>query len=119
MSVIKFHRLFMADAEEVMAEVWNCLEEYEIPSPYLGFQFDGRGRVTLHFQFDDPGRADMVALRLSEWMPTGHRSAAARTGGHSLRWPSQFLARAHAGGRRQPDLGPAASFSLSPLFRAH
>jgi hypothetical protein len=68
MAVIKLDRLSLADAEEAIAEVWSCLEEYGIPSPMMSVDFHTNARVTMGFTFDEPIGAQLVSLRLSSWM---------------------------------------------------
>lgn len=68
MAVIELDRLSLPDAEEVIAEVWNCLEEYGIPSPTMNVDFHANARVTMGLTFDEPIGAHLVSLRLESWM---------------------------------------------------
>jgi hypothetical protein len=67
MAVIEFD-LSLPDAEEAIAEVWSCLEEYGIPSPIMRADFHANARVTMGLTFDEPIGAQLVSLRLSSWM---------------------------------------------------
>jgi hypothetical protein len=68
MAVIELDRLSLPDAEEAIAEVWSCLEEYGIPSPIMNVDFHANAKVTMGFTFDEPIGAQLVSLRLSSWM---------------------------------------------------
>lgn len=68
MAVIQLDRLSLPDAEEVIAEVWSCLEEYGIPSPTMNVDFHANARVTMGLTFDEPIGAQLVSLRLESWM---------------------------------------------------
>jgi hypothetical protein len=68
MAVIELDRLSLPDAEEAIAEVWSCLEEYGIPSPIMRVGFHANAKVTMGFTFDEPIGAQLVSLRLSNWM---------------------------------------------------
>lgn len=81
MATINFPRLSVDDAEEVIAEIWNCLEEYRIPSPRLKCDFRRGGDLSLECQFGEAVWAKLIALRLSAWIPTGKRPAVAGRGG--------------------------------------
>jgi hypothetical protein len=66
-TTIEFRGLSLQEAEEVMVDVWNCLEEYAIPSPSMAFDFSGGG-VSFHMRFGEPLWARLVANRLSSGM---------------------------------------------------
>jgi hypothetical protein len=68
MAVIELDRLSLPDAEEAIAEIWSCLEEYGIPSPIMSVDFHANAKVTMGFTFDEPIGAQLVSLRLSSWM---------------------------------------------------
>jgi len=65
MAVIELDGLSLAEAEEAIAEVWSCLEEYDIPSPVMSVDVRGTARFTLAFSFEEPIWAKLVSLRLS------------------------------------------------------
>jgi hypothetical protein len=68
MVVIELDRLSLPDAEEAIAEIWSCLEEYGIPSPIMSVDFHANAKVTMGFTFDEPIGAQLVSLRLSSWL---------------------------------------------------
>jgi hypothetical protein len=68
MAVIELDRLSLPDAEDAIAEVWSCLEEYSIPSPIMSVDFHANAKVTMGFTFDEPIGAQLVSVRLSSWM---------------------------------------------------
>ena len=68
MATIEFRSLSVQDAEQVLAEIWNCLEEFDIPSPRLVVKFRGQTEVTLRCRFDEQLSARIVAMRLSRWI---------------------------------------------------
>jgi hypothetical protein len=70
MVVIEFRRLTMHEAEEALAEMWNCLEEYDIPSPRMAFDFAGDERVSMDVFMDESIWADIMMLRLSNCAAT-------------------------------------------------
>lgn len=76
MSVVQFQLLSMAEAEDVIAEISGCLEEYDVPPPEMAFSFHGRSRVSITMRIDDPIGANMVKLRLATCFaaekPLGH-----------------------------------------------
>jgi len=65
MSVAHFQLLSMSEAEDVVAEVCGCVEEYDIPMPDMAFGFRGRSRVNIAMRIDDPIAANMIYLRLA------------------------------------------------------
>lgn len=65
MTVIQVQLASMALAEQVIAEIWTCLEEYNIPSPALSLRFHDRGRVTVAAHFNDAVAANTVLTRIS------------------------------------------------------
>lgn len=70
MTVIQLQLRSMAAAEQSIAEIWTCLEEYDIPSPAVSFKFHDRGRVTIAMRIDDSVAANTVVARLSTWVGT-------------------------------------------------
>lgn len=100
MLCIKLHRIFMADAEDVMAEIWNCLEGYDIPSPAMTFTFEGQQHVTMQIRFDEPLWAELVNRCVCRWRAerAAAASAAQADGVHS---PEQFILSESAGHRPQ------------------
>jgi hypothetical protein len=86
MADINFDRLLLPEAEEAIADVWRCLEDYDLPSPALRVDFHANSTVALAFTFEDPLWAELVRLRLSHMMgrivprripPTPHARARA------------------------------------------
>jgi hypothetical protein len=67
MTVIELRQLSLADAEEVIAEVWNCLEEYDIATPRIGVEFHSAAKVSLCFRIEESISEKVLALRLSSW----------------------------------------------------
>jgi hypothetical protein len=65
MKVIYFNLMSIPDAEDAIAETWNILEEYDIPSPKLTFIFCGRSQVNIALRVDDPVDAETMMLRLA------------------------------------------------------
>lgn len=96
MATVNFRELSIGDAEDVIAEIWNCLEEYRIPSPRMTFEFRRGGEIRLGCRFDEPLSAQLVALRLSAWLVTGQRSAEIAGRGDGPVAPYSLL----CGGRR-------------------
>jgi hypothetical protein len=78
MPVIYFHLLSVLEAEDAIAETWNILEEYNIPSPGMTFTFRASSLVTIALRVDDPADAQTLMLRLAPWVPS-RRSAAWRS----------------------------------------
>jgi hypothetical protein len=68
MTSINFRRLSMPEAEEVIAEIWNCLEEYGMPSPRVAFDFQGDAGVSLEVRMDEPLWTHVLVQRLSGWI---------------------------------------------------
>jgi hypothetical protein len=64
-TTIEFRGLSLQEAEEVLVDVWNCLEEYAIPSPSMAFDFAGTAEVSFRMRFGEPLWARLVANRLS------------------------------------------------------
>lgn len=73
LATIEFRSLSVQDAEQVLAEIWKCLEEFDIASPRLGVKFGGEADVTLRCRFDEQLSARIVAMRLSRWMAGNER----------------------------------------------
>lgn len=93
MSVIQFQQLSMAEAERCVAEIWTCLEEYDIPSPALSFEFCDRLRTNIRMHIDDPVAANTMLSRLSAWIKTKR----SRFGGYDKVQP-EILTRPHVAG---------------------
>ncbi len=68
MPTIYFHLLSIPDAEDAIAEAWNILEEYDIPSPSMTFTFRSSSRVNIALGVDDPVDAQTLMLRLARWI---------------------------------------------------
>jgi hypothetical protein len=68
MADINLDGLSLPEAEEAIAEIWSCLEEYDIPSPVVSVEFRDNSRMTVGFSFAEPIWADLVSLRLSTSM---------------------------------------------------
>jgi hypothetical protein len=68
MATIELHGLSMQEAEAVVAEIWGCLEEYQIPSPDLTVAVDARGHVSVGCRFRERVWMQVVATRLSTWV---------------------------------------------------
>jgi len=68
MTAISFCQLSMPEAEEVIAEIWNCLEEYGIPSPRMAIDFQGHASIRLEVRLDEPLWAHLLLSRLSGWL---------------------------------------------------
>ena len=69
MTAINFCRLSMPEAEEVIAEIWSCLEEYGMPSPRIAFVFQANATsVSLNVRLDEPVWAHLLVMRLSGWI---------------------------------------------------
>jgi hypothetical protein len=73
LATIEFRSLSVQDAEQVLAEIWNCLEEFDIPSPRLAVKFRGETEVTLRCRFDEQLSVRIVAMRLSRWIAGNER----------------------------------------------
>ena len=73
MSVVQFQLLSMAEAEDVIAEICGCLEEYDVPTPEIAFSFHGGSRVSITMRIDDAIAANMVKLRLATWFAVENR----------------------------------------------
>jgi hypothetical protein len=73
LATIEFRSLSLQDAEQVLAEVWNCLEEFDIPSPRLVVKFRGQTEVVLRCRFSEQLSARIVAMRLSRWIARNER----------------------------------------------
>ena len=71
MSVVQFRRLSMSEAENVMAEICRCLEEYDVAEPEMAFSFHGFSRVSISVRIDNSIAANMVNLRLASWLAAG------------------------------------------------
>lgn len=78
MASIAFRRFSMDEAEEIVAEIWRCLEQYDIPSPEMSSQLSAPEIVNLSFHFREKAWADIVARQLSGWctLPVAQRTRA-------------------------------------------
>lgn len=82
MADINFNGLSLCEAEEAVAEIWSCLEEYDIPSPVVNVGACTNARITMGFTFEEPIWAELVTHRLSTLMcgvGAGWRSSALPT----------------------------------------
>jgi hypothetical protein len=73
LATIEFRSLSVQDAEQVLAEIWNCLEEFDIPSPRLVVKFRGEAEVELRCRFAETLSARLVGMRLSRWIAGNER----------------------------------------------
>jgi hypothetical protein len=64
MTIIRLRRLSLCEAEEALAALWICLEEYGIPTPHIDFHFEAAGRATLSLRID-PEWDHVVRRRLA------------------------------------------------------
>jgi hypothetical protein len=99
MITIEFRDLSMPDAEEVIVALWNCFEEYEVPSPAMTFGFRRGARATVQVHIEDAALADIVTEFLSNWnvvrrrgrsipIASGRFRPASATGAGHL-WPTR------------------------------
>jgi hypothetical protein len=65
MPPIRFNRLSLLEAEEVIVEIWKCLDEYQLPSPKLEFIFHTGETVTMAVRIADRAARAIVSARLS------------------------------------------------------
>jgi hypothetical protein len=72
MIAIEFHDLSMPEAEEVIAALWCCFEEYDVPSPAMTFKFYGGARASVQVHMEDAAVAKVVARFLSDWNVARH-----------------------------------------------
>ncbi|HYS85924.1 MAG TPA: hypothetical protein VEN78_13120 [Bradyrhizobium sp.] len=70
MPVIRLRLLSLPDAEDAIAEAWNILEEYDIPSPRMTVTFRGSLRVNIALHVDDALDTQTLMLRLAPWAPS-------------------------------------------------
>jgi hypothetical protein len=87
MADIYLDSLSLLEAEEAMAEIWGCLEEYNIPSPKIFVDARSNSRIAIKLRFEEPLWAEVVAVRLSTLIRDAPRkwiscpSAPAKRGG--------------------------------------
>jgi hypothetical protein len=95
MAVIEFDGLSVQDAEEVIAEIWTCLEQYAIPSPKLRVHVHNGTEVTVHFRFSEAIWADVVSARIGKgYLVPAHRiGQMCLSRGMPMRSPRRFAAR--------------------------
>jgi hypothetical protein len=77
-SAIKLRGLSMSEAEEAIAELWICLEEYSIPSPPKLKIFRTHNQITIEMsRFEEPLWTKFVDTHLRNWrrctQPSGHK----------------------------------------------
>ena len=65
MSVIRWERLSMADAEQVVAQIWRVLEEHRVASPRMALAVQGSDRVDLSLTFGAASDAELVRRALA------------------------------------------------------
>jgi hypothetical protein len=75
MTQVEFHSLSMREAEEVLVEIWRCLEEYDIPAPRMKFGFEGPARVNIRLELEEPVWAAIVTWRLPSLSGATRRDA--------------------------------------------
>ena len=68
MAAITLDGLALSEAEEAVAELWFCLEEFRLSSPTMAVDIHPDGQVTMEFSFDEPLWAELVGIRLSNWL---------------------------------------------------
>jgi hypothetical protein len=66
--VIQLVCLPLLEMEEAIVEIWNCVEEYQMPSPRLKFDFHGNSAISMALHFDDRVLSAIVSARLSNWI---------------------------------------------------
>ena len=65
MAMIQFRRLSIEEAENCIAEIWTCLEEYQLPSPKMYFDCPEGSGITMTINVDDPVAENTLLARLS------------------------------------------------------
>lgn len=73
MAVIHVEQLSMTEAEQCVAEIWTCLEEYHMPSPPISFEFRHPRQPSIKVEIDDPVAANTMVTHLSTWIRTEQR----------------------------------------------
>ena|SRR6185312_10963887 len=76
MIAFEFPGLSMPEAEEVIAALWCCFEEYDVPSPAMTFKFHGGARASVRMHIEDTAVAKVVARFLSDWKFARHNNDA-------------------------------------------
>jgi len=87
MTMVRFPRLSLAEAEDVIAEIWKCLEEHDLQSPRMTFVFRRDGRVNINCRFEDALGAALIAWRFSDGpaggeLAPGHERCEAQAAAH-------------------------------------
>lgn len=80
MAEINLEGLALPEAEEAIAEIWSCLEEYDIPSPAVRVGLRADARMNMKFDFDEPVWAELVRVRLGVGFLGGMPGAACAAG---------------------------------------
>jgi hypothetical protein len=112
MAAIKLDGLSLPEAEEAIAEIWCWLEEYDIPSPVMDVDIRADAGIAMEFRFEEPIWAELVRIRLSNWMRNALPSGAA-SGAH-LKCYRRRSASSNAG---RSDITPSARRGDFPTRR--
>ena len=67
MVVIEFRHLSMPETEDAIVALWNCFEEYNIPSQAMTFEFHSGAAASLQVHIEDAALAGVVTKFLSTW----------------------------------------------------
>lgn len=63
-----FPLLSMEEAEEALAEIWTCAEEYHVMSPQVTFSFHGSALVSINLRIDDSAAASRMVPRMRSFV---------------------------------------------------
>jgi hypothetical protein len=92
MIAFEFRGLSMPEAEEVIAALWCCFEEYDVPSPAMTFKFHGGERASVRMRIESADVAKVVARFLSDWKVARHSNGPIPIAGRqSIPWQPEWV----------------------------
>jgi hypothetical protein len=66
--IVQLVFLPLPEMEEAIVEIWKCVEEYQMPSPKLKFDFQGDTAASMALHVEDRVSFAILSARLSNWI---------------------------------------------------
>jgi hypothetical protein len=79
MVIIQLSCLRLPEIEQAIVEIWQCVEEYRMPSPGLKFDFQGETMASMALHIEDSVLFAILSVRLANWIVTSSSNFSAHT----------------------------------------
>jgi hypothetical protein len=76
MVIMQLSCLPLREIEQALVEIWQCVEEYRMPSPGLTFDFLGETMASMTLRIEDGVLFEILSVRLANWIVTSSNFSA-------------------------------------------